>query len=298
MFYSVRIQIVCVALVAILGYAFPCMGQDTSTIKKNPATGTTVQPTAPTQVPKTSQQTQTPVKPGTTAVKKEPAMIEKRPAAAASKDSARPQTGQSSVTAKTCKGNNDCPTQECWDGFCCDRHCMGRCESCGLPGNEGTCTRVPDGQDPRRSCQISQGGHPACNAACYSGQCMWPDVGTRCGVCAACDGTGRCILTPADDERCGVISCKSLNTGCRTYDDLRGNRCEALGTCKTGNGTNCVWYTDHYSSRDANGDYRECATGRSMNCYKDGIHLVWQDGSVIRYCTTGNVCKTCKPQEP
>jgi hypothetical protein len=259
------IRTACVVLIVTVCISFPCASQDTPVTKKKPATSTTVQPIPPTHmVPRTIL----------------------------------PTAGQTIVTAKTCKSNNECPTLECWDGFCCDKHCMGKCVSCGMPGHEGICTPVPDGQDPRRACTIVQGGHPACNTACYSGQCMWPDVGTPCEICAACNGTGRCTETPADDDRCGVISCKSQNTPCRTYEDIRTNRCESLGLCKTANYYNCLNFTDHYFWLDANGVRRECATGKIMNCYKSGIHWVWQDGSVIRYCNTGRVCTTCEPEEP
>ncbi len=172
--------------------------------------------------------------------------------------------GQTVVTAKTCKVPGDCPTLECWDGFCCDRHCMGKCVSCGMPGHEGICTPV------------SVCGRTSARHARFAPR----------------------ATAPADDERCGVISCKSMNTACRTYEDIRTNRCEGLALCKTGNLANCAQYTDHYSWKDASGVYRECATGRIMNCYKDGVHFVWQDGAVIRYCITGLVCKTCKPEEP
>ncbi len=149
------------------------------------------------------------------------------------------------TTATACKSDRECASGNCVDGYCCDDKCQGNCRSCALPGHEGTCTTVPDGQDPRRACQIALGGVPACWGACYSGQCAVPDLGTPCGVCAACDGNGRCTKTPPDDDRCGVIRCSGLNTPHRIYDDLRGNRCAYLGSCKTPNDTStCTYYHD------------------------------------------------------
>ncbi|HVN96780.1 MAG TPA: hypothetical protein VMT62_10145 [Syntrophorhabdaceae bacterium] len=303
--HSVSMRNTWVALILAMSIAFPCAGQDTSIIRKSPATGTIVQPAPSAQTPKASQQpqaVQTPAKQGAPILKQQPvtggAIQQISPAHVAPRTGLLPGAGQPPITAKTCKSNSDCPTWECWDGYCCDRHCMGKCESCGMPGHEGICTPVPDGQDPRRACTIVQGGHPACNTACYSGQCMWPDVGTPCEICAVCDGTGRCTKTPDDDERCGVISCKSMNDGCRTYEDIRTYRCEGFALCKTANLANCTRYTENYSWKDSSGVYRECSSGRIMYCYKDGIHLVWQDGPVIKECANGNVCKTCKPQQP
>lgn len=134
-----------------------------------------------------------------------------------------------------CKVDRDCESGACYDGVCCDQNCDGNCRSCALPGHVGICTAVPDGLDPRRACQVAIGGTPACGGACYGGQCAFPDVGTPCGVCAACDGNGRCTAAPADDDRCGVIDCSGLDTACRIYQDLTASRCAALGMCKSAN---------------------------------------------------------------
>lgn len=133
---------------------------------------------------------------------------------------------------------------------------------------------------------------------------MFPDVGAPCGVCAACDGVGRCTLTPGDDAGCGVIDCSGLDSPCRKYTDLGANRCATLGTCKQANDPAvCVIYTDKYAWVDASQVHRECATGRVMNCYRFGTRWVWQDGSVIKDCRTGELCAGCslgqleKPEE-
>jgi len=55
------------------------------------------------------------------------------------------------------------------------------------------------------------GGPPRCAGACdTAGQCAFPDVGAACGLCSACDGTGRCTQAPADDTSCGRLSCSGL----------------------------------------------------------------------------------------
>jgi hypothetical protein len=145
-----------------------------------------------------------------------------------------------------CKSDRECnSTGNCVDGVCCDTKCEGNCHYCAFPGHVGTCMDVPDAQDPRRACQLSQGGTASCGGACYSGQCAFPDVGTPCGICEACDGTGRCTATPSDDSRCGVIQCSGLDTSCRIYHDLISDRCAALGACKSDNDPmTCDYYTN------------------------------------------------------
>lgn len=199
-----------------------------------------------------------------------------------------------------CNANKDCPRGECWDGVCCNVKCNGNCVSCRLPGHEGTCTQVPNGQDPRRACCSSVGGHPSCIATCLDGQCTWPDIGVPCDLCMGCDGTGRCTQAQPDDARCGKVTCQGLNSYCRKYQDIEANRCAGAGACKAANDpATCVNYTVLYSGVDPAGVRRECTTGKAMNCYETpSHHMVWQDGPVIRYCTTGEVCRNCPPPQP
>jgi hypothetical protein len=89
------------------------------------------------------------------------------------------------------------------------------------------------------------GGSALCAGACLSGQCSFPGVGTNCGTCSACDGTGRCTQMPPDDSACGTIPCGALDTQCRVYQDVATNRCGALGICKAPNSsTTCTQYAD------------------------------------------------------
>ena len=165
--------------------------------------------------------------------------------AVAEGDEGNNRASASIVFAPACRTDRECESGACVDGVCCEENCQGNCRYCAFPGHVGTCMAVPDGKDPRRACQTSIGGSPACGGACYSGQCAFPDVGTWCGVCAACDGTGRCTATPPDDDRCGVIDCSGLDTSARVYQDLTAGRCAGLGLCKSPNDpATCTIYTD------------------------------------------------------
>jgi MYXO-CTERM domain-containing protein len=79
---------------------------------------------------------------------------------------------------------------------------------------------------------------------CTGGVCC----NTPCdGICRACSADG-CVVTPPSDGRCGengVISCSSLSTTCRTYQDQPMSRCAAFGQCaESGSLAECVTFTD------------------------------------------------------
>ena len=51
-----------------------------------------------------------------------------------------------------CTSGGQCASGNCADGVCCGTACTEMCHACNLPGTAGTCTPVPDGQDPRNVC--------------------------------------------------------------------------------------------------------------------------------------------------
>ncbi len=225
-----RARVLAVATVTVFGACIAALGQQAQTrpVARPPATAATPGPT-PTPGPR-------------------PVTVQKRNVlrpAGLEKVFPTPTPTPTPFAGFPCKVDRDCESGACEDGICCDRKCDGNCFACNLPGHVGICTAVPDGQDPRKACQASIGGSPECWGACYSGRCAVPDVGTRCGICMSCDGTGRCTATPADDERCGVIDCSRLDFTGRVYQDLTANRCNALGQCKQANDpATCVLYTE------------------------------------------------------
>jgi len=112
----------------------------------------------------------------------------------------------------SCKMNDDCASNFCADGVCCNVACTGACLSCNLLGREGTCWPVDvDSPDPRKMCT---------------------DMGmASCGQTGLCDGVGGCSKY-ARDLICVPATCS-------------GNRrntpgtCDGLGTCSAPGIQNC-----------------------------------------------------------
>ena len=65
-----------------------------------------------------------------------------------------------------CTGPAECTSNLCVDGVCCATACAGTtCMACDIAGSLGTCTNVPNGQDPDNECPgvANCNGAAACN---------------------------------------------------------------------------------------------------------------------------------------
>ena len=51
-----------------------------------------------------------------------------------------------------CAANSECQSNFCVDGVCCNAACGGLCQACNLAGSLGTCSNIPNGQDPANEC--------------------------------------------------------------------------------------------------------------------------------------------------
>jgi MYXO-CTERM domain-containing protein len=102
-----------------------------------------------------------------------------------------------------CTVDNECGSNFCVDGTCCESGCQGKCQTCA--NATGTCKLVEDGKDPRKSCT----NNGALNAAC---------AGT-------CDGKGACRYKPAG------LACSEA--GCQSDGFIReAGMCDGAGNCK------------------------------------------------------------------
>lgn len=111
-----------------------------------------------------------------------------------------------------------CGGRPCVDGYCCSSACAGPCDSCAIPGLEGSCTAVP-------------------GIACDDGDaCTHGDL---CGAGGTCAGTA--IACDAMDTACLDYSCTggstcamAARTGASCDDGdatTSGDACRADGTC-------------------------------------------------------------------
>jgi hypothetical protein len=156
----------------------------------------------------------------------------------------------------TCQTGTDCQTGICAQGFCCNVDCSGTCQSCAIPGYEGTCKPVPSGMlDPEATCIKAAtpdtcGLDGMCNGA---GACRFYQ-GNTCGTAScvgssllqagACDGQGQCQFPPA--QLCSPFLCKAGLPACKDAC-ISDTDCIASAYCNQGmctpkkiNGTACT----------------------------------------------------------
>ena len=143
----------------------------------------------------------------------------------------------------TCTATTDCMSGFCQQGICCMTACTGTCQSCAVPGKEGTCSPVPQGQDPLNQCTdqlaASCGTDGSCNGA---GACELYVAGTTCvaATCPVgagtftqartCNGTGTCQA--ATSSMCGTYLCDT-NSTCHTMCTMASD-CAAGFVCNSG----------------------------------------------------------------
>jgi len=94
----------------------------------------------------------------------------------------------------SCASNGECQNGQCVDRFCCDAACGESCRACDLTGQEGRCTSLPAGNQPRGTLRTPCGGSGACGARCdcASPQCTFPGPETTCSCPVL--GRGSCDL--------------------------------------------------------------------------------------------------------
>lgn len=115
-----------------------------------------------------------------------------------------------------CMRPEQCASNHCRDGVCCDQSCDGLCVRCDTSAARGRCTGLA-GLDPDAECT----GTGTCGGVCGgAGTCSFPMMSTSCGspACAQgmlseprCDGAGTCA---AVSRTCFPYACAAAGTGC------------------------------------------------------------------------------------
>jgi hypothetical protein len=169
-----------------------------------------------------------------------------------------------------CAEANDCVSQQCVDGVCCEQGCQATCYACNQPGGEGKCLPVHGAEDSAavaacdgaRVCSAPGGAAPACllkdgqactaNDQCFTGFCAtWYLDGDGDGY-GGSSTIHRCGTTPpagyvrtAGD--CCDVDAKAhpratdgsaLRNACQSYDwDCNG--VEELSAAAANQGVSC-----------------------------------------------------------
>ncbi len=118
------------------------------------------------------------------------------------------------VTGYPCISGNQCVSGFCADGVCCDIACGGTCRACNVAAALGSCTMIPDGQDPADECALS--------------------LPNTCGSVGNCNGSGSCALHPSG------TACRALQCNPATAVVTAVASCSGTGSCPASATTPCA----------------------------------------------------------
>lgn len=121
------------------------------------------------------------------------------------------------VQGSACFTPNQCTTNFCVDGVCCESACNSLCMACSASlgqGQDGQCSPVLSGADPKGDCEATPP--------------------STCGTDGECNGGGACRMHGAT-ATCGASSCMGgVQTNAKT--------CDGAGTCISNGATSCAPY--------------------------------------------------------
>lgn len=128
-----------------------------------------------------------------------------------------------------CSGPSECQSSFCVDGLCCNEACTGQCEACDVASAPGTCTPVPNLQQPhgsRTKC-TGQGAAP-CGGSCDGSSrtaCQYPT-----GSCRAQSCSGSTLTLAAS---CSNGACPAVQTQACPNDFACANGTSCATSCST-----------------------------------------------------------------
>jgi hypothetical protein len=126
----------------------------------------------------------------------------------------------------TCGGNNECISNQCVDGVCCNVASCGPCQNCKT--GKGSCAADDADGNAKKDCD---GQDAACNGTCSGGQCDYS--ATNATVCGAvnCNTT---TLTSIDEVRCKDGVCADNQTRACTPTFTLCDTTATPDACRTG----------------------------------------------------------------
>jgi hypothetical protein len=144
----------------------------------------------------------------------------------------------------TCTSADDCGSDACVDGVCCDTDCTETCEACNVAGALGACSPVPVGE-PDDTCAGQCDGNGACaldsaqacndgneclSGFCASNVCCNEACTAACASCSLPGSEGTCT-----QNDCGPYGCDGIGgclTSCTsTANCAQGHACNANQQC-------------------------------------------------------------------
>ncbi|MEP7121561.1 MAG: kelch repeat-containing protein, partial [Byssovorax sp.] len=147
------------------------------------------------------------------------------------------------INSTICNADEQCVSDNCVDGLCCDLACKGQCQACDLPGFPGKCTAFgtdtsqeqphpnTGGTNPRAACDGVVG---TTTTAC-SGYCVGTTDPIHCqdpGATKTLQGT-TCVDVPGAPSKLGSYPCNGKGSNTETTSDCGGFLCADATACKT-----------------------------------------------------------------
>lgn len=173
-----------------------------------------------------------------------------------------------------CSAASECGSGLCTDGVCCDTDCQGTCKSCKVVGKRGTCSFIPDGQDPSEECPTDAA---ICGGFCDgSGACRLTEAGTECRQArcengllfeaAECVGDGSACPASSSAPCPNAYGCELDGRSCRTTC-TENSHCAPGAVCASGE---CKAATVTLCTDDSQCESGFCADGYCCNSRCDG----------------------------
>jgi len=212
-------------------------------------------------------------------------------------------TGSGATNGSACSSNTACRSGFCVDGVCCNTSCNGTCERCDVSPSVGTCSPIPDGQDPDIECDPAATTPPADGGVTDSGtsdagrsDTGTADTGTADGgtgpqrtACGGvCNGSRTCRF-PDNTQICANPSCNT------TTNSAVNSTCNGQGQCISTptacNNIRCAsGQCPAFCANDSN-----CVTGMYCNGTSQQCVRKLADGNP---CVTDNQCQNAHCVQP